>query len=117
MDLEKLLTKTSESISVHRAFGTAYERDDCLIIPVAFVAGGGGGGGADAGTDDEESGQSPGGGGGGFGGVTWPVGVYVVKQGDVRWVPAIDATRIALAGIAFVRALVKLVARRKSRRR
>jgi hypothetical protein len=49
--------------------------------------------------------------------VTWPVGVYVVKQGDVRWVPAIDATRIALAGIAFVRALVKLVARRKSRRR
>jgi uncharacterized spore protein YtfJ len=115
MDLEKLLTKTSESISVHRAFGTAYERDDCLIIPVAMVAGGGGGGGADLHADGEESGESPG--GGGFGGVTWPMGVYVVKNGDVRWVPAIDATRIALAGIAFVRSIVKLVARRKSRRR
>jgi hypothetical protein len=45
------------------------------------------------------------------------MGVYVVKNGDVRWVPAIDATRIALAGIAFVRSIVNLVARRKSRRR
>jgi hypothetical protein len=27
-----------------------------------------------------------------------PVGVFVVKDGDVTWVPAVDSTRIALLG-------------------
>jgi hypothetical protein len=44
MDVENLLAKASESLSVRRAFGTAYEKDGMLIIPVALVAGGGGGG-------------------------------------------------------------------------
>ncbi len=44
MDVENLLVKTSDSISVRRAFGTAYEKDGMLIIPVAMVAGGGGAG-------------------------------------------------------------------------
>jgi hypothetical protein len=44
MDVGKLLMKASDDLSVRRAFGTAYEKDDLLIIPVAMVAGGGGGG-------------------------------------------------------------------------
>ena len=44
MDVGKLLTKVSDDLSVRRAFGTAYEKDDMLIIPVALVAGGGGAG-------------------------------------------------------------------------
>ena len=44
MDVENLLAKASEDLSVRRAFGTAYEKDGMLIIPVAIVAGGGGGG-------------------------------------------------------------------------
>jgi hypothetical protein len=38
------LMKASDDLSVRRAFGTAYEKDDVLIIPVALVTGGGGGG-------------------------------------------------------------------------
>jgi hypothetical protein len=41
MDVETILAKASESLSVRRAFGTAYEKDGLLIIPVALVAGGG----------------------------------------------------------------------------
>jgi uncharacterized spore protein YtfJ len=124
MDLERLMTKASDALSVGRAFGAPIERGDTLVIPVAWVAGGGGGGGADAGAGIE--GRAPadesqqralhsGGGGGGFGGVTWPLGVYVVKNGDVRWVPAVDATRIALTAIALLRTMVKIRAVRRAR--
>ena len=44
MDVGQLLMKASDDLSVRRAFGTAYEKDDMLIIPVAIVGGGGGGG-------------------------------------------------------------------------
>ena len=43
MDVENLLAKAADNLSVRRAFGTAYEKDGMLIIPVAIVAGGGGG--------------------------------------------------------------------------
>jgi len=43
MDVENLLVKASDNLFVRRAFGTAYEKDGILIIPVAIVAGGGGG--------------------------------------------------------------------------
>ncbi len=105
MDIEKLLSKAADEASVRRAFGAAIERDGILVIPVAWVAGGGGGG-DDGGSSGE--GGSGAGGGGGFGSVTWPLGVYEVKDGRVRWVPAVDATRVALAGIGILRAIVKL---------
>ena len=44
MDVENLLAKAADDLSVRRAFGTAYEKDGMLIIPVAIVAGGGGAG-------------------------------------------------------------------------
>ena len=44
MDVENILAKAGENLSVRRAFGTAYEKDGMFIIPVALVAGGGGGG-------------------------------------------------------------------------
>jgi uncharacterized spore protein YtfJ len=43
MDVENLLARASDNLSVRRAFGAAYEKDGTLIIPVALVAGGGGG--------------------------------------------------------------------------
>jgi hypothetical protein len=46
MDVENILAKASDHLSVRRAFGAAYEKDGMLIIPVALVAGGGGGGAA-----------------------------------------------------------------------
>jgi uncharacterized spore protein YtfJ len=130
MDLKDLLAKASEHLSVSRAFGAAYEKNGSLIIPVAFVAGGGGGGGTDdppahsAHPHDDDDGeidndldddefdpvddhhQAPlGGSGGGFGGVVMPIGVYVVKDDEVRWVPALNMTFIIIAVLGLARAL------------
>ena len=117
MDLQKLLSTSKDAFHVGKAFGPPYERDNCVIIPVAWVASGTGGGGAEAakGSNDEPGGFDNG--GGGTGGIVWPLGVYVVKDGDVRWVPALDTTRVALAGLALIRALVRLRGGRQPRRR
>ena len=57
------------------------------MIPVAKVSGGGGGGGKRA----DES-------GGGFGLSARPAGVFVVRDGDARWRPAIDVNRVIFGG-------------------
>ena len=123
MDAGNLLVKASENLWVRRAFGTAYEKDDMLIIPVALVAGGGGGGtghprhrdpaaGPDslpeagpAGLDATPQDSGPVDAGGGFGGLVLPAGAYVVKDGQVRWVPAVDVTIVVLASLGLVRVL------------
>jgi uncharacterized spore protein YtfJ len=133
MDVGKLLMKASEDLSVRRAFGTPYEKDDMLIIPVAIVGGGGGGGtgrprrrdpaagpgsppeaepaGQDATPQDSGAVDT----GGGFGGVVLPAGAYVVKGDRVRWVPAVDMTVVLLASVSLVRVLARTWTR--SRRR
>ena len=108
MAFESLLAKAGENFHAKRAFGPVIEADGCQIIPVALTAGGGGGGEALP-TDQPAPGA---GSGGGFGGIAWPLGVYVVKDGTVKWVPAVDATRIALAVIAVFRVGLRLRARR-----
>lgn len=104
MSVESLMAKANEGISAGRAFGPVIEGEGCTIIPVAFTVGGGGGGDAPA-----EEGVSV---GGGFGSLSWPIGVYVVKDGNVRWVPAIDTTFIALVASTVLRTLVRRVRRR-----
>ena len=134
MDVGKLLMKVSDDLSVHRAFGTAYEKDDMLIIPVALVTGGGGGGTARPRRRDPEGGpgsppeESPGGpdatpqdsertdAGGGFGGLVLPSGAYVVKDGQVRWVPAVDMTIVVLASLTLVRVAARTWTRSRRRR-
>jgi uncharacterized spore protein YtfJ len=123
MDVGSLLMKASDNLSVRRAFGTAYEKDDVLIIPVAVVAGGGGAGTGhprhrDPGAspdiqpegspsvDDatrQDSGRVDT--GGGFGGLVLPLGAYVVKGDQVRWVSAVDMTIAVLASLSLVRVL------------
>src|SRR4051794_16055576 len=108
---ESLLAKVGDSFHAKRAFGPLIEADGCQIIPVALSAGGGGGG--EGASGDE---PSPGDGfGGGFGGVSWPLGVYVVKDGTAKWVPAVAAPRIALGVIAAVRVALRLGARGANR--
>lgn len=64
-------------------------------------------------TSDSEGHQTPlGGSGGGFGGVVMPLGVYVVKDDQVRWVPALNMTFIAIAALGLVRALVRSSSKR-----
>ena len=111
MDVNELLGKVADHISVGRAFGPAYEKEGSLIIPVALVAGGGGGGGSEMPTqatppagDASASRDAPvTGSGGGFGGVVLPVGAYVVDGERVRWMPAVNVTLIALAALGVLR--------------
>jgi hypothetical protein len=134
MDVGNLLMKASDNLSVHRAFGTAYEKDDMLIIPVAMVAGGGGGGTARARRRDLAAGPEsppevgPAGddatpqdagltdAGGGFGGLVLPAGAYVVKGGQVRWVPAVDMNIVVLASLSLVRVLARTWTRSRRHR-
>jgi uncharacterized spore protein YtfJ len=122
---QELLKRVGQNLSVHRAFGTAYEKDGILIIPVALVAGGGGGGEApvmtssglvdpDAGSrevDSDAAHETPTGSGAGFGGMVMPAGVYVVRGDDVRWKPALNVTLIALSSLSVIRLLLRLRAR------
>lgn len=86
-------------VHVRRAFGTPIDRDGLTLVPVARVTGGTGFGGGSGVEDDGESGTRGGSGsGGGIGVHVAPVGVYVVKDGEVRWEPAIDAGRIVVTG-------------------
>ena len=122
MDVENLLAKASENLSVRRAFGTAYEKDGMLIIPVALVTGGGGGGTGTARSRRDDSAAGPGApgsmeAGGGFGGLVLPSGAYVVKGDQVRWVPAVDVTIIVVASLTLVRGLVRTWTRRSRRHR
>jgi len=111
MTIDDLLAKATSGLNAGRAFGPVIERDDCVVIPVAFVAGGGGGGDALEGPEGTAGAT-----GGGVGGITWPLGAFVIKDGNVRWVPAVDVTLIALGGLAVMRTVLKIRARRHRRR-
>ena len=135
MNVENLLAKVVDNLSVRRAFGAAYEKDGILIIPVAIVAGGGGGGtgrdrradpaagpdsppetpaAADDGTP-QDSGRTEA--GGGFGGLVLPSGAYVVKGDQVSWVPAVDVTIAVLAALSVLRLLARTWTRQRRHHR
>lgn len=92
MDLQQLLTQATDNITVRRVFGEPIERDGALVIPAAHVRGGAGGG---TGTGKEGEGSSS---GGGVGFRATPAGVYLVRDGEVTWHPAVDVNRIVLGG-------------------
>jgi uncharacterized spore protein YtfJ len=133
VNTRELLDRMAENLSVRRSFGAAYEREGLLIIPVALVAGGGGGGEgpmkppatgharaietAEPANGAPPGSQPPTGTGGGFGGLVLPLGVYVVKGDQVRWIPAYDATLIVLASLSVVRVFVSLLKSGRRRNR
>ena len=108
LDVQTLLEQANDSMTVRRVFGEPIERDGVLVIPAAMVAGGGGGGGG-VGTGFGPSGDQQGEGsgtGGGWGVQARPVGAFVVRDGVVTWVPAIDWARIAfIGGLVVIAAL------------
>ena len=113
MNVEEVLAQTKAALTVKRVFGEAYEHDGITVVPVASVRGTGGGGG---GGDNEGNGGS----GGGFAMAARPVGAFVIRDGDVSWRPAYDATRVALLGelvlaaaLFTLRSVLKMRARRR----
>ena len=110
MNVQEVLAKAQDTVTVKRVYGVPFEKDGLTIIPAAEVSGGGGGGGGPEGS----------GGGVGYGVRARPVGAFVIKDGAVHWEPAIDATRLGLRAMLIPivamlvgRSVVKTVVKRR----
>lgn len=110
------IERSQDVLTVKRVFGEPIERDGVTIIPAASV-GGGGGGGAGGG---EGGGQRGSGSGGGFGVSAKPAGAFVIREGRVRWEPALDLNRtifmgqlVAIVFFLTVRSVVKALAKQR----
>lgn len=88
MDVDRLMSTAKDSLTVRRVYGDPVERDGLTVIPAAAVAGGFGGG-----KGNDPQGQE--GEGAGFGMTGRPAGVYVIRDRDVTWRPAVDVNRLA----------------------
>ncbi|MEU3170095.1 spore germination protein GerW family protein [Streptosporangium sp. NPDC006930] len=118
MKITEILDQAKDTVSIRRVFGEPIVRDGVTIIPVARVIGGGGGGGGKEGGEQAAEGS-----GGGFGFDVTAAGVFVVKDSEVRWQPAVDVNRIILGGqivlvaaLLTVRSIVRARARAARRR-
>src|SRR5207237_8637317 len=85
MNVDEMIRGTQDAMTVKRVYGDPIEKDGLTVIPAAKVTGGGGGGG------DAENNA-----GGGVGLRARPVGAFGVKDGQVRWEPALDLNRVIL---------------------
>ena len=119
MALRELIGGITDSSSVRRVFGEPIERNGILIIPVASIRGAfGGGEGATAPTRGAESPAPTSWGGGGAWSAS-PAGTYVLKNGEMSWVPAVDANRSILLGcltgmvaLLVIRSVVRTIVKR-----
>ncbi|MEV1000343.1 spore germination protein GerW family protein [Nonomuraea sp. NPDC050202] len=116
MDIMGLVEQSKDAATVKRVFGEPIQHGDIVVIPVARVAQGGGGG---QGQGKGEKGEEGGGSGGGFGFGATPAGVFVLKNGDALWRPAVDVNRIVIGGqlVAVVLLLTLRTIFKKRRRR
>lgn len=111
MDVEKLMSKITDDLTPTRVFGQPIERDGIMLVPVAQVRGGAGGG-----SGGREGDEATGGGGGID---AKGLGVFVVKDGNVSWQPALDVTKVAVgaqvAALVLILALRSILLRRPAR--
>jgi uncharacterized spore protein YtfJ len=91
MDVQEITAQARDALTVKRVFGEPYEKDGLTIIPAARVQGAVGAGGG----EDPQQGK---GSGSGFGMTARPVGAFIIRDGELTWRPAVDATRIAIGG-------------------
>ncbi|MFI6603392.1 spore germination protein GerW family protein [Nonomuraea sp. NPDC050536] len=113
MDIMQLVEKSKDAATVGRVFGEPIHQGDVTVIPVAKVIQGSGGGMGKGEAEAE-------GGGAGFGLGAAPAGVFVIKDGDVRWQPVVDVNRIVLGGqiVAVVLLLtIRTILKRHLKRR
>jgi uncharacterized spore protein YtfJ len=81
------MRQTIDGMQPKQVYGEPIEREGTIFLPAAKVRGAGGGG-----SDTE------GNGGGGFGLTAKPAGMYVIRDGDAEWRPALDLNRVILGG-------------------
>lgn len=119
MALREMVGGLTDSSSVKRVFGAPIEKDGVLVIPVANIRGTfGGGEGANAATAGAGAPAPTSWGGGGAWSAT-PAGTYVMKNGEMSWIPAVDANRSILLGcltgiisLLVLRSIVRTIVKR-----
>jgi len=118
-DVVAWLRQIVDQADAGKVFGAPITQDGTIVLPVATIGGGGGGGG----TGPVDEGGNAGGTGGGFGLTAKALGVYVLRDGKVKWVPAVDVNRIvlggqlvAVAGMLLARALLRARSAPRDRR-
>ena len=104
------IDQARDALTVRRVYGDPYQEEGVTVIPAASVIGGGGAGG-----------DALGNGGGGFGLSARPSGAWIIKDGEVRWRPALDLNRVILVGqivaivaLLTVRSVAKTLAKRRA---
>ena len=113
MEVQEVIAQARDALTVKRVFGEPYEKDGVTIIPAARVQGGAGGG---SGEDPQSQGK---GSGSGFAMTARPVGVFIIREGELSWRPAVDVNRIVLGGqvVAIVALLtVRAISKAKAKR-
>ncbi|HEY7593338.1 MAG TPA: spore germination protein GerW family protein [Actinophytocola sp.] len=106
MTIDELISRMRDSLQAKVVYAEPVEKDGMTIIPAAVVLGGGGGG---RGQDkDAQQGE-----GAGFGLMARPAGAFIIENGEVRWQPALDATRLVGAGVIVLLALTRRFGRRR----
>ncbi|MEU8639586.1 spore germination protein GerW family protein [Amycolatopsis sp. NPDC048633] len=105
MKLGQLASTARDLFTAKLVYGDPVERDGTIVIPAAAVFGGGGGGAGDTDALPVREGA-------GFGVVARPAGAFVVRDGAVTWVPAVDRTRLGLATAVTVVVLARILSRR-----
>jgi uncharacterized spore protein YtfJ len=105
MKLGQLASTARDLFTAKLVYGDPVERDGVVVVPAAAVFGGGGGGAGDPAAVPVREGA-------GFGVFARPAGAFVVREGTVTWVPAVDRTRLGLAAAVTVVALAKILSRR-----
>jgi hypothetical protein len=89
MKLSEVRDQLTSDIVATRVYGEPYQTaDGATVITVSTIRGGSG---------KRPPGDAPGRGALGFTGA--PVGVFVIRGGEVSWTPAVDANRIALLAV------------------
>jgi uncharacterized spore protein YtfJ len=117
VDVRQVMEEAREVLTGRRVFSEPYERNGVTVILASRVQGGGGGGGGqDSAPREQANGRAQSGFGGGFGLNASPVGAFVIRGDDVRWVPATDLNK-AIAGGQMVAIVALLTLRRLLTRR
>jgi uncharacterized spore protein YtfJ len=118
VDVRQVVQEARDVLTGRRVYSEPYERNGVTVILASRLQGGGGGG---AGEDGRQEGKPPQTGwGGGFGMTARPVGAFVIRGEEVRFVPALDVNRIVAGGqiVAVVALLtIRAALRRRARRR
>ena len=110
-DVLETIRDVIDGAAAGRVFGVPITQDGLTILPVAKVIGGDGGGG---GTSPAEGGRDASGSGGGMGTSAKPLGVFVIKEGNVGWRPAVDVNKVIVGGqivvvvvLLMIRSMIK----------